>query len=249
MSLGGHHGGRGSRFGATRRTGPNHSDRTCFNACRLLFCKRGAEPLPGSLRLCEHTGRGWPCPQTTAARRRRAPPGGGLLRRPGDAPLPPRCGLRCRGPPPAAPRRAHACRAVRRVSPRPCRAAGRWAGARRARRCEPPRVVPVCAGGRVTPRRSAALISGVALRRRHRAQPYRPHRRSRDPAASHRPEPRVRRPHGALRQLHAEAVARAQQHPGPDRHQPAHHGGTRRAGRRSARHRPRHRHRRAARHA
>src|SRR4029077_17856489 len=36
--------------------------------------------------------------------------------------------------------------------------------------CQPPRVVPVCAGGRVTPRRSAALISGVALRRRHRTQ-------------------------------------------------------------------------------
>ena len=41
-ALGGHHGVARARFGvaATRRGGPNHSDQICFNACRLLFCKR-----------------------------------------------------------------------------------------------------------------------------------------------------------------------------------------------------------------
>jgi hypothetical protein len=41
-ALGGHHGVARARFGmaATRLGGPNHSDQICFNACRLLFCKR-----------------------------------------------------------------------------------------------------------------------------------------------------------------------------------------------------------------
>jgi hypothetical protein len=41
-ALGGHHGVARARFGAaaTRRRDPNHSDQTCFNARRLLFCKR-----------------------------------------------------------------------------------------------------------------------------------------------------------------------------------------------------------------
>jgi hypothetical protein len=40
----GHHGVARARFGAaaSRRRGPNHSDRICFNAFRLLFSKRDA---------------------------------------------------------------------------------------------------------------------------------------------------------------------------------------------------------------
>ena len=61
-------------------------------------------------------------------------------------------------------------------------------------------------------------------------------------------EDQLCRPQGAVHQLHAEAIARAEQHPGAGRHQPPHHGGPRRAGRCRAGHRPRHRHRRVARH-
>jgi hypothetical protein len=32
---------------ATRRRGPNHSDRTCFNPGRLLFCKRAPKAIAG----------------------------------------------------------------------------------------------------------------------------------------------------------------------------------------------------------
>src|ERR1700733_974018 len=41
-AVGGHHGVARARFGAaaTRRKDPNHSDQTCFKACRLLLCKR-----------------------------------------------------------------------------------------------------------------------------------------------------------------------------------------------------------------
>ena len=47
---------------ATRRRGPNHSDRTCFNPGRLLFCKRAPKaiagfgsPSPESTRTCRST--------------------------------------------------------------------------------------------------------------------------------------------------------------------------------------------------
>ena len=57
-AVAGHHGVARARFGAaaTRRRGPNHSDRTCCKACRLLFCKRDAA-LAGFVRTMRRSTR------------------------------------------------------------------------------------------------------------------------------------------------------------------------------------------------